>query len=293
MRSKSSHRSCSIKGAVLKDLAIFTGNQKRLQQRCLFYCEYCEIIKNTYFEEYLPLAASGDLKAVKDPAKWIIAAAPECAKSFWVGCHRGFCGSSFIVPSYLRGYFVVPIFCFQFLDSKIFNFWLHQKNCQIAEIHKFISNLAFYYKSISTMSVLFILERCFIYKISSQISFVLVVFWVIPYLQYKDLFTCNSNTKLLQIYLPYFFINYADFLIANSQHSFPGKNSSCFFNFISIQRPKIRPFRGSIHSPNMIRVTHEIKTRTKFRTYEIPTRKNFRPPKYPREKNFLRMKVQW
>ena len=71
MRSKSSHRSCSIKGAVLKDLAIFTGNQKRLQQRCFFSCEYCEMIKrnNTYFEEYLRLAASGDLKALKDAAK--------------------------------------------------------------------------------------------------------------------------------------------------------------------------------------------------------------------------------
>ena len=69
MRSKSSHRSFSIKGAVLKDLAIFTGNQKRLQQKSLFYCEYCEIIKNTCFEEYLPLVASGDLKAVKNAAK--------------------------------------------------------------------------------------------------------------------------------------------------------------------------------------------------------------------------------
>ena len=69
MRSKSSHQSCSIKGAVLKDLAIFTGNQKRLQQRCFFSCEYCEMIKITYFEEYLRLAASGDLKALKDAAK--------------------------------------------------------------------------------------------------------------------------------------------------------------------------------------------------------------------------------
>ena len=67
---KSSHRRCSIKNAVLKNFAIFTGQhlcwslffnfiKKRLQQRCFTVAKFCcEIFKNTYFEEHLRTAAS-------------------------------------------------------------------------------------------------------------------------------------------------------------------------------------------------------------------------------------------
>ena len=49
-----------MKKAVLKNFAIFTGKlqacnfiKNTLQQRC-FPSEYCEIFKNSYFEEHLP-----------------------------------------------------------------------------------------------------------------------------------------------------------------------------------------------------------------------------------------------
>ena len=32
----------------------------------MFSCEYCEIFKNTYFEEHLKIAASKDLKVFND-----------------------------------------------------------------------------------------------------------------------------------------------------------------------------------------------------------------------------------
>ena len=73
---KSSHRRCSIKKAVLKNFAKFTGKhlcwnlfKKKLQalgpttllkrdSNTGVFCEYCQIFKNTYFEEHLPKAAS-------------------------------------------------------------------------------------------------------------------------------------------------------------------------------------------------------------------------------------------
>ena len=35
----------------------------------VFSCEYCEVFKNTSFEEHLQMAASGDLKVFNDTAK--------------------------------------------------------------------------------------------------------------------------------------------------------------------------------------------------------------------------------
>ena len=63
---RSSHRRSSIKKAALKNFAIFTGKhlkacnfiKKRFQRKC---CEYCEIFKNTCFEEHLWTAASGSV----------------------------------------------------------------------------------------------------------------------------------------------------------------------------------------------------------------------------------------
>ena len=67
-----SHRTCSLKEAVLKNFAIFTGKQLcwKLQlclsvgatllksdSKPLFSCEYCKIFKNTYFEEHLQTVA--------------------------------------------------------------------------------------------------------------------------------------------------------------------------------------------------------------------------------------------
>ena len=71
---RSSHQSCFIKNAVLKNIfsihrkipvleSLFDKGlhacnfiKKRIQQ--LFSCEYCEIFKNTYFEKHLRTAAS-------------------------------------------------------------------------------------------------------------------------------------------------------------------------------------------------------------------------------------------
>ena len=47
------------KKAVLKNFAIFTGKdllKKKIQDK--FSCEYCEMFKNTNFEEHLRMAAS-------------------------------------------------------------------------------------------------------------------------------------------------------------------------------------------------------------------------------------------
>ena len=46
--SRSSHRRCYTKKTVHKNFAIFTGLQKETLTQ-VFYSEYCEIIKNTYF----------------------------------------------------------------------------------------------------------------------------------------------------------------------------------------------------------------------------------------------------
>ena len=83
----------------------------------------------------------------------------------------------------------------------------------------------------------------------TQLFFVLIVFLVIFFLQYQDLFTCNSNRQLLQNYRHYCFINYLGFLIANSPYFPPGKNRFHSFNFRPIQRSKMLSFRGSEGSP--------------------------------------------
>ena len=52
--SRSSHQRCSIKKLFLK-------NSQYLQEKTsvgVFFCEYCEIFKNTYFEEHLRTALS-------------------------------------------------------------------------------------------------------------------------------------------------------------------------------------------------------------------------------------------
>ena len=66
-RYRSSHQRCSIKRAVLKNFAIFTGKhlcRSRFFQKetptLVFFCEYCEIFKNTYFEKHLRTTASED-----------------------------------------------------------------------------------------------------------------------------------------------------------------------------------------------------------------------------------------
>ena len=69
-RYRSSHQRCSIKRAVLKNFAMFTGKHlcrspcnflKKRLQGC-FFCEYCEIFKNTNFEKHLRITASGILQ---------------------------------------------------------------------------------------------------------------------------------------------------------------------------------------------------------------------------------------
>ena len=68
-KSRSSHRRCSTKKAVLKNFAIFEGKhlcfkadlyQKETPTK-VFCCEYCEIFKNLFSEEHLQTAASGSL----------------------------------------------------------------------------------------------------------------------------------------------------------------------------------------------------------------------------------------
>ena len=73
---RSSHRRCSIKKTVLKNLSILTvleflfikaaglaSNFIKIETRTqLSFCEYCRIFKNTYFEEHLPTAVFGSFK---------------------------------------------------------------------------------------------------------------------------------------------------------------------------------------------------------------------------------------
>ena len=64
-KTRSSHRRCFVKKAVLKNFAIFAGKHLcwslflKRDSRQVFSCEYCEILKNTYFEKHLRTAASG------------------------------------------------------------------------------------------------------------------------------------------------------------------------------------------------------------------------------------------
>ena len=81
--------------------------------------------------------------------------------------------------------------------------------------------------------------------------YILYNFLIISFLQCKDLFTRSSDRQLLQNYLPYWFINYSDFLIANSSYSSPRKNLSSFFNVGPIRRKKMLGFLGSEHSPKL------------------------------------------
>ena len=59
------HQRCPIKRAVLKNFAIFTGKhlcRSRFFQKetptLVFFCEYCEIFKNNYFEKHLRTTVS-------------------------------------------------------------------------------------------------------------------------------------------------------------------------------------------------------------------------------------------
>ena len=77
LNSRSSHQSCSIEKAVLKNFAIFTGKHlswslllidlqasrpatflKRDSNTPMFSCEYCKIFKNNYFDKNLRTTAS-------------------------------------------------------------------------------------------------------------------------------------------------------------------------------------------------------------------------------------------
>ena len=80
-KSSSSHQSCSIKKVVLEIFAIFTrkhlcsshfliklqsfGAATLLKETLtqVFFCEYCEIFKNTYFEKQLRTTASVNSRA--------------------------------------------------------------------------------------------------------------------------------------------------------------------------------------------------------------------------------------
>ena len=64
---ESIHPSCFMKKTVLKNFATFTGklqacNFIKQTPTLVFFSEYCEIFKNTYFEEHLLTAASDFLK---------------------------------------------------------------------------------------------------------------------------------------------------------------------------------------------------------------------------------------
>ena len=80
-KSRSSHQRCSIKKAVLKNFAIFTGihlcrslfliklqafrpaTLLKRDSTQVFFFEYCEIFKNTCFEKYLRMTASVNPRA--------------------------------------------------------------------------------------------------------------------------------------------------------------------------------------------------------------------------------------
>ena len=72
----------SFKKAVLKNFAIFTGKQLfwnpffQLYQKEtpteVFSCEYCEIFKNTYFEEHLLTADSEGMKLIYGTVSYLL-----------------------------------------------------------------------------------------------------------------------------------------------------------------------------------------------------------------------------
>ena len=70
-KGRSRYRRCSIKKPVLKNFSIFTGKHVlglflikfkawRVKETAtqVFFCEFCEIFKNSFFEEHLRTAAS-------------------------------------------------------------------------------------------------------------------------------------------------------------------------------------------------------------------------------------------
>ena len=85
LNSRSSHQRCSIEKAVLKNFAIFTGKHLRWSLFLIelqvwgpatvlketpakvFFCAYCEIFKNTYFQEKLQTTASLNCKQQRLP----------------------------------------------------------------------------------------------------------------------------------------------------------------------------------------------------------------------------------
>ena len=80
MQSRSNQQSCSMQRAVLKNSAIFTGKHLcwsifliKLQAFALFTqvfsCEYCDIFKNTSFEDYSRTTAFKKLQAELKPSQ--------------------------------------------------------------------------------------------------------------------------------------------------------------------------------------------------------------------------------
>ena len=85
LNSRSSHQRCSIEKAVLKNFAIFTGKHLHWSLFLIelqvwgpatvlketpakvFFCAYCEIFKNTYFQEKLQRTASLNCKQQRLP----------------------------------------------------------------------------------------------------------------------------------------------------------------------------------------------------------------------------------
>ena len=77
---RSSHGRYFMKKAVLKNFVMFTGKfqtwnfiKKRFQKEIQFSLEYCEIFKNSYFEDHLLTAASYFLKQLQNTDRWAAA----------------------------------------------------------------------------------------------------------------------------------------------------------------------------------------------------------------------------
>ena len=69
LKGRSSHRRCFVKKGVLRNFAKLTGKHlcqslflnkvKKETLAMVFYCEFCEISKNTFSVEHLQTTASG------------------------------------------------------------------------------------------------------------------------------------------------------------------------------------------------------------------------------------------
>ena len=69
-KNGSSHRRCSVKEGVLRNFAKFTGKHRKASLAQVFFCEFCEISKNTFFTEHLwQLLLKGLEKSNKDRQK--------------------------------------------------------------------------------------------------------------------------------------------------------------------------------------------------------------------------------